>query len=100
MVLLRDLIAIFSSEYPGMLLQIETAIDLRNPVELQRYSHKLKGSLLQFSARKAAEEARILEEMGRTESLQSALAVFTQLKVDVVSLVQALNLMLYQGTPQ
>ena len=50
MELLRDLVDLFAQQYPALLEGIETAIEQRSFADLQKVSHKLKGSLLQFSA--------------------------------------------------
>src|SRR2546421_11749880 len=70
--LLRDLIGIFSQEYPGILLRIESAISHGESSDLQKASHKLKGSVLQFSASAAAATAARLEEMGRSGVMEGA----------------------------
>jgi len=100
MELLRDLVAIFSEECPGMLACIETAVAENNATALQRASHKVKGSVLQFSASDAAATAGQLEDMGRTNSLADAAQVLEALKAEVALLMETLNLMVYRGAPQ
>jgi HPt (histidine-containing phosphotransfer) domain-containing protein len=91
--LLRDLVELFAVEYPGLLLSIKSAIDRGSFVEVQRFSHKLKGSALQFSGKLAVAAASELEEMGRTESLGGADQVLVTLKFEVLRLMEALNTM-------
>ena len=98
--LLRDLIGIFSREYPGILLRIESAISQGERNDLQKASHKLKGSVLQFSASAAAAAAAKLEEMGRSGSMEGAGVSLIALKSEVGSLMEALNLMVQRGSPQ
>jgi len=98
--LLRDLVGIFSREYPGILLRIESAICQGECNDLQKASHKLKGSVLQFSASAAAAAAAKLEEMGRGGSMEGAGASLVTLKSEVGSLMEALNLMMQRGSPQ
>jgi HPt (histidine-containing phosphotransfer) domain-containing protein len=98
--LLRDLIGIFAKEYPGILLRIESAISQGEGNELQKASHKLKGSVLQFSASAAAAAAANLEEMGRKGSLEGAGAHLAKLKNEVGSLMESLNTMIQRGSAQ
>ncbi len=91
--LLRDLVELFAAEYPELLLNIKDAIDQGKSVEVQRFSHKLKGSALQFSGKLAAAAAGKLEEMGRTESLDGAGQVLVTLELEVVGLMEALKVM-------
>jgi len=98
--LLRDLIGIFSREYPGILLRIESAISQGEGNDLQKASHKLKGSVLQFSASAAAAAAAKLEEMGRSGSMEGAPACLAALKNEVGSLMESLDLMMQRGSAQ
>src|SRR5438874_9828432 len=65
MELLRDLVGLFALEYPELLLNIRSAIDQGSYSDVQRYSHKLKGSALQFSGKQVVSAAGKLEEMGK-----------------------------------
>jgi HPt (histidine-containing phosphotransfer) domain-containing protein len=98
--LLRDLIDIFAKEYPGILLRIESAISRGEGNELQKASHKLKGSVLQFSASSAAAAAANLEDMGKRGSLEGAGACLVKLKSEVGSLMESLNSMIQRESPQ
>jgi len=98
--LLRDLIDIFAKEVPGILLRIESAISQGEGTELQKASHKLKGSVLQFSASGAAAAAANLEEMGKRGAMEGAGASLTKLKSEVGSLMESLNSMIQRGSPQ
>jgi HPt (histidine-containing phosphotransfer) domain-containing protein len=97
--LLRDLVELFAVEYPGLLLNIKNAIDRGSSVDVQRFSHKLKGSALQFSGKLAVAAASELEEMGRTESLGGADQVLVTLKFEVLRLMEALNTMIGSERP-
>jgi HPt (histidine-containing phosphotransfer) domain-containing protein len=98
--LLRDLIGIFAKEYPGILLRIESAISQGEGTELQKASHKLKGSVLQFSASGAAAAAANLEDMGKRGAMDGAGASLAKLKSEVGSLMESLNSMIQRGSPQ
>ncbi len=83
-----------------MLLRIESAISQGESNDLQKASHKLKGSVLQFSASAAAASAGKLEEMGKSGSLEGAGASLATLRREVSSLMEALNSMMQRGSPQ
>ncbi|HWX54163.1 MAG TPA: Hpt domain-containing protein [Verrucomicrobiae bacterium] len=100
MELLRELVAILAEECPGMLTRIETAVAEGNADDLQKSSHKMKGSVLQFSASEAAAFASQLEEMGRTSSLAEAPTVLARLTTEVTLLLEVLNKMVGQGAPE
>ncbi|HLZ00291.1 MAG TPA: Hpt domain-containing protein [Candidatus Angelobacter sp.] len=98
--LLGDLVEIFAEECPVMMARIEQAVITGNALELQKASHKLKGSVLQFSASEAATIASSLEEMGRTNSMGNASHAFARLKEQIVVLNGALGLMIRQAKPE
>lgn len=68
--LLQELVDLFGTEVPGMLAGIEKAIQQGSASELERASHKIKGSMLQLSAHAAAKLALQLEESGQTGSME------------------------------
>jgi len=97
--LLRDLVQLFAMEYPGLLLSIQSAIDHGSFDDVQRFSHKLKGSALQFSGKLAVAAAAKLEEMGRTESLDGAGQILIVLRFEVVRLMESLQAMIGSERP-
>lgn len=94
--LLREMIGIFAAEYPPILAQIQAAIESSDPARVERASHKLKGSLVQFSAHTAAETVGRLEAMGKNSSLQGAGVISQRLRGEVDELLQAMNLVVSQ----
>ncbi len=94
--LLREMVAIFTVEAPPILAQLEAAIESNDPARVERASHKLRGSLAQFSAHAAAETAGHLEDMGKNSSLQGADVVCQSLRREVAELLQAMNLVVSQ----
>jgi HPt (histidine-containing phosphotransfer) domain-containing protein len=89
--LLGELVSVFASEGPLMLAQIEMAVAHCEPELLQKASHKLKGSLLQFSASRAAQLAQQLEMMGKTGNIEGAPAVLTTLRGELQSVLISLR---------
>jgi HPt (histidine-containing phosphotransfer) domain-containing protein len=99
MELLRDLVELFCHQYPELLRSIDRAIGQHAFLDVEKLSHKLKGSLLQFSARKAVLSARRLEEMGKRKTLEGAIEESAQLGIEVNLLAQALHTILDAGSP-
>src|SRR5258708_4507044 len=97
---LRELVALFTEEASQMLASIEAAVEAGNAADLNKFSHKLRGAVLQFSASRAAAIAGKLEEMGRTDSLQGASSVLNDLKAEISELLDALKLMVHPGATQ
>jgi HPt (histidine-containing phosphotransfer) domain-containing protein len=95
--LLRDLAALFAEEAPRLLGQIELAIQQDSAIELEKASHKMKGSVLQFSAAAAASAALELEQKGRSGSVAGAGVMLDRLKDEIALLVEALRTMLSDG---
>jgi HPt (histidine-containing phosphotransfer) domain-containing protein len=91
--LLRELVDLFAAEAPRMLARIEQAIKDGSPSGLEKASHKIKGSVLQFSAHTAATIALEMEENGRHGSLTDAEALLKKLKYEVDLLQKTLRVM-------
>jgi HPt (histidine-containing phosphotransfer) domain-containing protein len=95
--LLRDLAALFAEEAPRLLGQIELAIQRGSAIELEKASHKMKGSVLQFSAAAAASAALELEQKGRSGSVAGAEVMLDGLRNEIALLEEALRTMLSNG---
>jgi HPt (histidine-containing phosphotransfer) domain-containing protein len=95
--LLRELVNLFAAEIPGMLAGIEKAIKQGSPSDLEKASHKIKGSMLQFSAHAAAAIALQLEENGRIGSMASTGSLSQKLREEISELQQTLNAMVRDG---
>jgi len=95
--LLRELVDLFAAEVPMMLATIEKAIRQGSPSDLENASHKIKGSMLQFSAHAAANIARQLEENGRIGSMARAGDLLQNLRQEISGLQQTLDAMARDG---
>lgn len=91
--LLRELTQMFAEEAPQMLARIEDAINRRSAPDLRKASHKIKGSMLQFSAHAAAAAALELEEKGRCGSVAGAAPFLKTLRQEIDLLQEALRSM-------
>jgi HPt (histidine-containing phosphotransfer) domain-containing protein len=95
--LLRELVDLFAAEVPGMLARIEKAIQQGSLSELEKASHKIKGSMLQFSASTAANIALELEKNGQAGSMAESEMLLENLKKEINVLHQTLRAMLQNG---
>jgi HPt (histidine-containing phosphotransfer) domain-containing protein len=91
--LLQELIAVFEKETPDLLARIGTAAGQDDVAGLERSAHKIKGSLLQFSAEAAAAAALRLEEMGKGRTLAGAEEKLHVLRHEIDLLLQSLHAM-------
>ena len=80
MELLTEIAGIFLSDAPGMLAEVAAAVASHDGAELSRTAHRLKGSILTFSAPAAAAAALALETSGRTGELADAEAELGRLR--------------------
>lgn len=95
MELLRELLEVFTEEGPRMLARIEEAIQHGSAIELQKAAHKMKGSVLQFSATAAAAISFELEEKGKHGSVDGTASLLARLKDEIDLLWKSLNSMAY-----
>jgi HPt (histidine-containing phosphotransfer) domain-containing protein len=91
--LLRELIAVFEKEAAELLARIGVAVEQEDAIELERSAHKIKGSLLQFSAGAAAAVALRLEELGKGRTLAGAEEKLHVLGHEIDLLLQLLHTM-------
>jgi HPt (histidine-containing phosphotransfer) domain-containing protein len=96
--LLRELVDLFAEETPRMLSQIEDAIKHGSASEIEKGSHKIKGSVLQFSARAAAAIALELEENARLGSVEGSEVLLKKLKQEIEVLQATLQTMVCDDT--
>jgi histidine phosphotransfer protein HptB len=89
--LLRELIELLERESPEMLAQIRSAIRSDDAERLRRLSHKIKGSLLQFSAHGAVACAVRLEELGGSGRMAGADELLRDLEREIDLLVRSLR---------
>jgi len=92
--LLRELIAILEHHFPAHLAQIQASLESAQGPDLERAAHKLKGSLLQFSATKATRSAAALEDMAKANALEGAAELVSRLRSEVRLLLDDLKAML------
>lgn len=92
--LLRQLVRIFSDEYPLMLKEIERTAESQDAAGLRKATHKLKGSLLQFAAPAAVAAAAGLENCAALDRLDEAPTLIAKIRAEGDSLLQLLQAMI------
>jgi HPt (histidine-containing phosphotransfer) domain-containing protein len=97
--LLREVVAVFGEEAPQLLARIEEGIRGGSAGDVKRASHKLKGSLLQFSARAAVTVAQELEEKAENGLVAGAAPLLNRLRHEIDLLREGLNAMV-SGPPE
>ena len=81
--LLAELIALFQSEIPRLMLACEMAIASRDVVALREAAHAIKGSAASLTAASTAAAAGRLEALATTEMMQDATAAMAGLQFEV-----------------
>ncbi len=97
--LLRQLVAVFAEEAPQLLARIEEGIRAGLAGDVKKASHKLKGSLLQFSARTALAAAQELEEKAQNGLIAGATPLLNRLRHEIDLLREGLNAMVCGPPP-
>jgi len=97
--LLRELVAVFAKEAPRLLARIEEGILAGLAGDVKKASHKLKGSLLQFSARTALAAAQELEEKAQNGLIAGATPLLNRLRHEIDLLREGLNAMVCGPPP-
>jgi two-component system sensor histidine kinase/response regulator len=70
--LLRELARIFLTESAEILQRLRDAVERGDPRAVAIEAHSMKGSVSNFAVSSATEAARVIETMGRENSLRSA----------------------------
>jgi len=97
--LLRELVSVFAVEASQLLARIEEGIRAGLAGDVKKASHKLKGSLLQFSAQTAVAAAQELEENAQNGVVAGAAPLLNRLRHEVDLLRERLNAMVCGPAP-
>jgi histidine phosphotransfer protein HptB len=97
--LLRELVAVFAEEAPQLLARIEEGISAGLAGDVKKASHKLKGSLLQFSAGNAVAAAQELEGKAQSGPVAGAAPLLNRLRHEIDLLQEGLNAMVRDQEP-
>jgi HPt (histidine-containing phosphotransfer) domain-containing protein len=89
--LLREITAIFLSEYPTLLAEIRMGIIAGDARRVERAAHSLKGAVSNFAAHTVTQAAYQLEVLGRNARLEDAPAALATLESQLAALQPALS---------
>jgi two-component system sensor histidine kinase/response regulator len=88
-VLLKEVVALFRSDYPATLKRIAQAIKRRDGEALRSAAHALKGSIATVGSPAGRQAAFELEAMGRDTLFEGAMQAYGHLSDTIVSLEEA-----------
>lgn len=86
--LARELVALFTAEYPRMIGAVRDAIASGSGESVRRAAHALKGSVANFVDGAAVAAAFALERIGRENRLQEAPAALQSLDREMEALLR------------
>jgi HPt (histidine-containing phosphotransfer) domain-containing protein len=89
--LLLELAQIFVDDVREQTTRLRAAVAARNPVEVQKSAHALKGAASNFHAAPTVAAALALETLGRAGSLDHVDATLATLEIELARLVEALT---------
>jgi len=89
--LFRDLSKIFMDDHPALLDLLRRSISEGDCMKLVKAAHTLKGAVANFSAERAYNAARMLEEIGRSSSLDLADEAFAVLENEICALTDEIR---------
>jgi two-component system sensor histidine kinase/response regulator len=81
--LLAEMIGLFLEECPDLVAEMRSALTAQDAAALHHAAHTLKGSVGNFSARRAFAAALTLEKLGRAGDLAAAPAAFAALEQEL-----------------
>lgn len=84
--ILKNVIDVFLQDYPVMLDDLQKAVADKNPEEIEKRAHKLKGAVAVFEHEESYENAYELEKMGKSKNLESTESIFERLKCSLEDL--------------
>jgi HPt (histidine-containing phosphotransfer) domain-containing protein len=90
-VLLKEVVGIFLSAYPGKLTELRAAVMAGDCQHIAWSAHGLLGSVSTFGAKTAVEAARRLESMGLEENVGGVDEAFAVLERELASVRSALD---------
>jgi signal transduction histidine kinase/ligand-binding sensor domain-containing protein/HPt (histidine-containing phosphotransfer) domain-containing protein/ActR/RegA family two-component response regulator len=94
--LLKTLIDVFNRDFPKQLERLHIAVSEQDADTLARIAHGMKSAIATFHAEPARKAALRLEEIGRSQDLDSAPQLLTHLEDELEKLHKALSHLLSQ----
>ena len=90
-ILLRTVVRSFLKHLPAMQEQLRDAVAGRNSDTIHRAAHSVKGALLNLSAARAVEVARLLEHCGKTKQIDATAELYETLQLELALLIPTLE---------
>lgn len=81
--LFRDIVRVYFEDSPGLIRQIEVALDTADRSAIGRAAHHLKGLLCNFSPEPATAAVQSLEQAARMNELDTAADRFVQVQQEL-----------------
>ncbi|MFC1480146.1 Hpt domain-containing protein [Candidatus Omnitrophota bacterium] len=78
--LLREIIKMYTEDYPKKLKQIREGIERSDAKTIERIAHIIRGAVSNFEAKDAFESARRLEKIAKSGDLEKADTAFAELE--------------------
>lgn len=91
------MVEIFLEQGPKDLREAQAALGAGDMVSLARFSHRLKGAILQFCAPAALAACKELEEVAKAGNQGRAAKIYPVLERELISLLAALHDVLDKG---
>jgi len=89
--LFAELTGLLHESVPGMLTDIREAVVAREPKQIERAAHRLRGSISHFGPSEAVRTATAIERKGRRGELAEGLMYCSQLERQVHELLERLD---------
>lgn len=89
--LVKEVVGIFLTDSPDMLLAIRTAVTAGAANELMKAAHALKGSVSVFGAKSAVAAAQALESIGRSGQMGGSVEALAALEREMALVTFALQ---------
>jgi len=86
----REVIQVFLEDSPNAMVRLREAVRGKDPEEIRKSAHALKGAASNFSAR-VADRGNVLEQMGASGNLQGAEEGLARLEEEIMELESALT---------
>ena len=93
------LIHAFTSTVPERLASLQEAVDQADPAQVVASGHTLKGSLVVFGAKQAADLAGRLEQAGREGKIEEAATLLAALREAIAPLLESMRDYLTPSSP-
>jgi two-component system sensor histidine kinase/response regulator len=91
--LLMEIMDLFISDYPRLMLNIKNAIAQKDSKVLEQNAHALKGSVGNFSANSVFDIALSLEVMGRNNDMSNVEGTYINLEREIKRLMLAFDIL-------